>query len=411
MCLVLYESACVPKQAWLRTQRPSPVFGVSTWCRGTATSLYMAAALVSDRHRASYVPAPSQDVELAARSPQRFQGISEHGASDRDSSVGLLEEAQGPLEERLEEQAFAKKYIAHSRNGRDLLKRAEEVVKEDWLANVRSLPGNIYRCTAFGKHIGVHLGENSSNGWKAVVRLFGFLTVWVIQVCGPPAICLSMVFTWGVMDEDRIRWEKWAEVGFFYTDDWKKIACTKSLACALVFVFCLNGLYTVLDDMDGWHKVDDIFRYLQRITPSCNLPGEKYLFLGAITNCWVVLWCCIDAYLVIGSAKTPKDAIMDSLGLLFLFHLDDISGEVAFVSEDSWPGECLGWVYDNMVRDVFTPDDINLAEEKRAPLANRMIHILHWVTALLLGMMSIVLPILSCITPFRIMFRDSAWGN
>jgi len=196
-----------------------------------------------------------------------------------------------------------------------------------------------------------------------------------------------------------------ARVFFAFIEEWQHVAFQKMLTALLIYIFCLHGLYSVLDEAAGWKKVDAIFRYLQRITPNCTLPGEKYLFLGAMTNCWVVIWCCIDAYLIIGPAVGPKNAIMDSLGLLFLFNLDDISGDVAFVSEDAWPGDCLGWVYETMVDVFYEPEGMELAEIKITSWKHRMMYGFQIFTALLVGLMSLVLPILSCLTPFRLIFE------
>jgi len=328
------------------------------------------------------------------------QRVAEHrappsdAASDTTSYVPLLHALNSS--ERLTEEEHAKKVISQSKNGRDLLERAEQVIREDWLANTRSLPGNIYRITAFGKHIGRHFGECSGLGWRAIARLFGFIMVMCVQWGAPPAICMSTYYAWGIDDEKRYLWEN------FRVDlaDWHHIALTKCLAMSLVFIFCLHSLYTVLDEIDGWQQVDAIFQYLQRITPTCHLPGEKYLFFGAITNSWVVFWCIIDAYVVIGGSLSPKECVMDSLGLLFLFNLDDISGDVTFVSEDAWPGDRLGWVYDNIVAKSWMPDGMMLNEPKKAPCTNTLVRVLQYFTAVYCGVMAIVLPILVAVTPF-----------
>uniref|UniRef100_A0A7S4T230 Uncharacterized protein n=1 Tax=Alexandrium monilatum TaxID=311494 RepID=A0A7S4T230_9DINO len=298
---------------------------------------------------------------------------------------------------RKDQEEYAKKVISEAENGRDLLQRAEAVIMEDWLANTRALPGNVYRITAFGKHIGHNFGECSSMGWRAIARLCGFVMVMLVQWCAPPAICMSTRYAWGMDIKQRFMWENFDHLD---TSDWRHIALTKFLAISLVFIFCLHSMYTVLDEIDGWHQVDAIFRYLQRITPSCHLPGEKYLYLGAVTNSWVIFWCVLDAYVVIGGSLSPKDCVMDSLGLFFLFNLDDVSGDVTFVSEDAWPGKRLGWVYENVVMKNYHAEGASLEEPKHTGCDNA-VRALQYLTAVYCGVMAVVLPILIAFTPFR----------
>merc|ERR1712157_601813 len=78
-------------------------------------------------------------------------------------------------------------------------------------------------------------------------------------------------------------------------------------------------------------------------------PGGYFLGVGAFINCWIVMWTCLDMFVVVGASKTPQDLLLDSLGLLFLYNLDDIGGELGFVNEDDWPGLRIAWIYDELV--------------------------------------------------------------
>merc|ERR1712066_1174916 len=80
-----------------------------------------------------------------------------------------------------------------------------------------------------------------------------------------------------------------------------------------------------------------------------------FLVMGAIVNCWVVFWSALDMYVVCGASNTPQDLLMDALGLLFLYNLDDIGGDMAFLEEDDWPALRLAWIYEIMVHP--TPDE------------------------------------------------------
>merc|ERR1712151_911095 len=100
--------------------------------------------------------------------------------------------------------------------------------------------------------------------------------------------------------------------------------------------------------------MDAIHNYLDRETKEFKLPGEWLLHVGAMINCWVILWCCIDCCFVVGAAQSPDSVLFNSLGLLFLFNLDDVGGTLSFVEEDDWPADRIGWIYENMVLESFT---------------------------------------------------------
>ena len=77
--------------------------------------------------------------------------------------------------------------------------------------------------------------------------------------------------------------------------------------------------------------------------------GHGFLGFGAFVNCWVVLWSCVDAYVIIGACSNTKDLLFDALGLLFLYNLDDIGGELGFLGDNDWPGLQLAWIHQEIV--------------------------------------------------------------
>ncbi|CAK0869620.1 unnamed protein product [Prorocentrum cordatum] len=170
--------------------------------------------------------------------------------------------------------------------------------------------------------------------------------------------------------------------------------------------------------MDTWRKNDNIFRYLNRINPSVDLHGERWLYFGAFTNLWVIFSCVIDSYFVIGGSLSPKEIIMDSLGLLFLFNLDDTSGDVQFVSGDAWPGDRLVWVHDKVVVVDYQPA-AGMVEWDHALRSGNLalgawhcvkwfagtcmawaIKALQYLTAVYCAVMVVVLPVLVAVAPF-----------
>jgi len=72
----------------------------------------------------------------------------------------------------------------------------------------------------------------------------------------------------------------------------------------------------------------------------------------------------LASYVVVGGSETPKDVLLDALGMLFLYNLDRIGREMGFVDRDDWPGDRLGWIFQEMVKKDWGPQ---LEEDPEAP--------------------------------------------
>merc|ERR1712046_274082 len=140
--------------------------------------------------------------------------------------------------------------------------------------------------------------------------------VWLFQIFGAPSMFLAYNFGWGVTCDKVIVWKD----GFFNFSDWQTLHLTKLLSSMAISIFCLNGVFVIMDERKSWEKMDRIFIYLNRST-EFQMHGWAFLVVDAITNCWTVIWCCLSTLVVIGPADGPKDVIFDSLGLLFLYNL------------------------------------------------------------------------------------------
>jgi len=285
-------------------------------------------------------------------------------------------------------------------------------VEDDWLGRVDEMPGNLYSVAAFGELAWDQIvkGDTLGERIKNAARFFGMLLIALIQILVPPGLFFGS-FGFGTLDEKAIKWENWeADMS-----DWSQIWLTKSMATGFTLVFCLNALFVLIEMRDSWHKVDEMFDYLQDRTPDVNLSGEKYLFAGALINCWVVVWCCLDTVIIMGSSRRPGDVIFDALGLLFLYNLDDISGDLGFVDGDDFPGEKLGWVYENMVKTRWNPpqslEDLGESEaaveevesvdvEDVLDFASKVMLMVWNVTIGITAILTIVLPVFQIITPF-----------
>ncbi|CAK0795264.1 unnamed protein product [Prorocentrum cordatum] len=238
---------------------------------------------------------------------------------------------------------------------------AEESIDEDWLGDVDELPGNIYRIAALGTLTGglFESGVEPSETFSRLVRLVGCITIFLIQICGPPLLIASVYFDWGVLRESDISWGDW-EPSF---SDWAAIKTTKVLSTLFLFVFSINGLYVILQEKQSWLKIYKTFRYLKHNTPNMDVRGEPFLILGPIVNSWVILLTCIASFTILGASFSPRNVLFDALGLLFLYNLDDIEGDLGFVSADDWDGLRLGWVYKEMVAPNYTNCNVKCEEQ------------------------------------------------
>merc|ERR1712008_233628 len=138
----------------------------------------------------------------------------------------------------------------------------------------------------------------------------------------------------------------------------------------MLFLFCsiLNGIFVLLEGKMVWFRLYNMLQYLERMTPNFDFSwnSSAALYSGAFINCWNVLWCSVASYVVVGASETPKDVLLDALGMLFLYNLDSIGSELGFVDADDWPGDRLGWIFQEMVKKNWEP----LPEEERAMIGD-----------------------------------------
>lgn len=266
------------------------------------------------------------------------------------------------------------------------------LIKDDWLGGMDELPGNIYSIAA------LRIGElcTPTLSPASLARRLGFLMVFVIQLIGPVMIFWQLTTNRGVDYADRIQWDKF-HLEFPYSSDWASEQCaTKLMSFLFVSVFCLNGAFCQIDDMNAWLKVDKIFRILEH-NGSMRGTSENLLKLGAFMNCWVILWLELDVFIALGNADTVQDVLMDALGLTFIFNLDDIAGDLGFVDKDDWPGVQLAWVNQNIHEYAEKLSDV---EEVEASVScGYFLRFTGWV----LGLLALVLPALTIFTPFYAM--------
>jgi hypothetical protein len=277
---------------------------------------------------------------------------------------------------------------------------AEEWIDQDWLGDVDELPGNIYRIAALGTLTEGLRDKNATPAefYTDLIRIVGFISIFLIQIGGPPLLIASVYFDWGVLQDHDIRWGDW-EPSF---SDWAAIKTTKILSTLFLFVFSINGLYVILQEKQSWLKIYKTFRYLKHNTPNMDVRGEPFLLLGPIVNSWVILLTSLASFTILGASFSPRNVLFDALGLLFLYNLDDIDGDLGFVSSDDWDGLRLGWIYREMVVPNYRsanekPSDY---DEKDIGWTGRAVLKLYDSVAVLLLIAALVMPTVAFVTPF-----------
>jgi len=270
----------------------------------------------------------------------------------------------------------------------ELFELMDQLIQDDWLGGLDEFPGNIYQIAAFRP-----LPECT---FPALTRRAGFWCIVLIQLCGPPLVFYQMVTGHSIPDPDKILWENFQSLS---TSDWESgFWSTKLMAFLFLACFCINGLFVHMDEAVAWKKVDVLFRELNQ----CQMHDgwEILLKVGAFVNGWVIFWLCLDTFLVLGASETVKDVLLDSLGLMFLYNLDDIGGDLGFVDPDDWPGLQLAWLYKNIHKYAEEIDDV---EELTPDLC---CSIFLDALKILLTLFATVLPILFIFTPFQELIPD-----
>merc|ERR1712039_1012836 len=125
----------------------------------------------------------------------------------------------------------------------------------------------------------------------------------------------------------------------------------------IIFGFVLNARFVIQKEKKAWIKINSIFLYLKKNCRNFSLAGRYFLYLGAFTNNYLVIMCSLNFLFCVGASESPKDLIIDAIGLLFIFNLDDVAGELGFVDEEDWPAKALAWIYSQMVATSYPDGD------------------------------------------------------
>lgn len=344
------------------------------------------------------------------------------GLSDNDGNkaTDLTEDQRNTLDEDCLMKEYAKDEICSCETTREIIMKAELLIEEDWLDKIDALPGNMFCLCAFGGVIPGGIPPDgaricSLTNLKACSKYMGCLLITLIQLIGPPLIFFSrMPGSMGIPDMYAYEWRchpLFAGHSTNNTDacpsgklpeevymggDWDEMWTTKFLGIVFSLCFILNGLFVILQEMNTWKNLYNTFRFLDWKNDKFKAPGSFIMVAGAFVNCWVVVWSCLDMYVVVGASRSPQDLLLDALGLLFLFRLDDVESDLGFLVKDDWPGLRIAWIYNELVRDW---DDDEFDEEKLDVLGAVCLFFYKFVICLICAQL-LCIPILAGFTPF-----------
>jgi len=253
------------------------------------------------------------------------------------------------------------KYCILEAELKDVMQTAMDHIDTDWLGDVDPAPGNLYWLAALGGLTAIGFTDRDADltkVFRSLVRLIGCFCIFLVQMFGPLLLVGAIYAGWGIdLGEDGenfIHWGDWEPS----MADFHRIKTTKLFGALLLFLFQMNCLYTLLGEKMMHFKTYQTVRYLKYMTP--NLTDGKWKWvavIGAFTNLWVVVLTSLGAFAVLGASFSPRSLLFDALGLLFLYNLDDMDSDLAFIDGGDWDSLRMGWIYKEMVEPVYTNRD------------------------------------------------------
>merc|ERR1740120_149235 len=114
----------------------------------------------------------------------------------------------------------------------------------------------------------------------------------------------------------------------------------------------MNGMYGVDNDRKETRKLMELNALFQEEAQGRRLqaPDVSWLWIGACINCYCLLCCSVAMCLLFVTGDGPKDVLLDCFSLTFLYNLDDIGGDLAFLDE-KWDEDLIGDMY-GVLRDI-----------------------------------------------------------
>jgi hypothetical protein len=266
--------------------------------------------------------------------------------------------------------------------------------------------GNLYTyltLRAFGESSGLYKVKDAEK--ENPFLLTGLAVVIIIQIIGPLCV-LSYAFpramsSVALSPELLLRTQSVAQLLATFTLD--KLS-QMLIGTLFIVLFILNGLYVLEEDLQKNKRIVhmcQVFHVAASRDPRIARPNEFWLFFGAAVNCWVLITCALSMWpCFLIADQGPKEVLFDAFALTFLYNLDDLSGDLGFLS-DQWDSDVFGEIYGKLADDFVLMQEL----KRRRELSFTSDNIIWpgiWITRSLL----LAVPALYLLTAVFIDFRE-----
>eukprot|EP00913_Durusdinium_trenchii_P014205 g13331.t1 len=208
------------------------------------------------------------------------------------------------------------------------------------------------------------------------IQNMGMFMIFAAQLLAPPACIVNNLY--------RMDWSHWA----FGVSDWMYIHGSKDHG--------ISNLSKHIESIASM-KITAMLLKIEQDRPEY-LQDVKWgwLIMGRLMNCMVVIECCVIVYFSFVLSDTPMDVLFNSMAVTFLYNLDDIDGEMGFLTDEDWDGDELGKLYyqavaESAFRIALTTED---SIEKCPPMRNKYNHWTYKVATPVVYVMTILLPLM-----------------
>jgi len=191
---------------------------------------------------------------------------------------------------------------------------------------------------------------------RSKVLQVGLFFVMVVQIMGPPAVLVWSLYAI-IWDDVKFGLGSWEYIPGSYHKGISNLSA-RLLAFLFLFVFILNGIYVIRDDKKTAEKIWYMVSALDEGKGQSAVTVNRFwLRAGAIINSWCIVLsaaCMLPCFTL---SRNPKDVIFDAFALLFLFRLDDVTGDLGFL-DDHWDSEMFGAFFEYLRSEKELQDQV-----------------------------------------------------
>jgi len=273
----------------------------------------------------------------------------------------------------------------------ELMEETENARGSQWESSFRPLRGNIYALLYINRIVPCDAHRNPMS------KVFGIFSVMLIQLISPCALLF-----WALYQIDWERSRSWPKfVRYERGSDTNGVSHVTKVLLSVLFLACftLNGVNVIRREEEMHIKLEMLINYADDEQGKVKWGRKDFnrfwSTLGVLVNATMPVTCSIVLFVLFILAESPKDVVFDSMGLIFLFSLDDISGDLGLVTSEDWDEERLGRFYFEMVNPkICTERYPNLANDAHLTqtFKRRFSSKVFWISESILRILVFTLP-------------------